>query len=143
MLTLYLHFLKASLARCAPANGPILTNFSETANVCRTQILRSSLIKKFERFLRDQSGKALTHLCDVHFESKCPNSPFENKKWGQDEVRRWRKKENRELQISWKNISFHGDHLTSKKNAINHSVEWLHKNEIAVRIKAWFSWLHK
>ena len=83
MLALCLHSFKASLAGCVPGNGPILTNFSETANGCRTQILgRSSLIKKFERFLGDQSGKALTHLCDVHFESKCPNSPFDNKKEG-------------------------------------------------------------
>lgn len=89
MLALSLHLFKASLEQCAPGNGSSLTNFSETANGCRTQILgRSSLIKRFERFFGDQSGKALTHLCDVHFESKCPNSPFDNKKRRQDEVRR-------------------------------------------------------
>lgn len=62
---------------CAPGNGPVLTNFSETTNGCRTQILgKNSLIKRSERFLGDQSGKALTQLCDMHFESKCTNSLF-------------------------------------------------------------------
>lgn len=72
---------KARLAGCTPGNGSVLTNFNETATGYRTQISeRNSLIKWFETFLADQSGKVLTHLCDVHFESKCLNSAFDNRK---------------------------------------------------------------